>query len=84
MPKAMDGNFYGINFAGINIDKQVLDNLQDIFIKFLPDDAPGDYADRLEPPYMKAKFEKLGIDKQNPALYAMVCWMAQEYVDAGL
>ena len=53
MPKQMNGNYYGLEFSGIEIDTMTLDTLRDNFIKFLPDDAPGEQGDRLDPSYMK-------------------------------
>ena len=40
-----------------------LDTLRDNFIKFLPEDAPGDQSDRLEPAHMKDQYEKLGLNR---------------------
>ena len=54
MPKQMGGNFYGVDFSGIEIDTMTMDQLRDNFLKFLPDDAPGEQGDRLDPTYMKA------------------------------
>lgn len=54
MPKQMSGNFYGVDFSGIEIDTMTMDQLRDNFLKFLPDDAPGEQGDRLDPTYMKA------------------------------
>ena len=59
----------------IEIDQMTLDELRDNFIKFLPEDAPGKLGDRLEPEYMKKQYEKLGLNRQNPSMYAMVCWL---------
>ena len=56
-----------------------LDELRDNFIKFLPEDAPGKLGDRLEPEYMKKQYEKLGLNRQNPSMYAMVCWLTDVY-----
>lgn len=56
-----------------------LDELRDNFIKFLPDDAPGKLGDRLVPDYMKKQYEKLGLNRQNPSMYKMVCWLTEVY-----
>ena len=79
MPKQMNGNYYGLEFSGIEIDTMTLDTLRDNFIKFLPEDAPGEQSDRLEPSYMKMQYEKLGLNRQNPSMYNMICWMTESY-----
>lgn len=48
-------------------------------MKFLPDDAPGEQGDRLDPKFMKAQYEKLGLNRQNPSMYSMVNWMTRNY-----
>ena len=79
IPKQMNGNYYGLEFSGIEIDTMTLDTLRDNFIKFLPEDAPGDQGDRLEPAFMKQQYEKLGLNRQNPSMYSMIQWMTEEY-----
>lgn len=81
MPKQMNGNFYGIDFSGIDIDMMTMDQLRDNFLKFLPDDTPGEQGDRMDPSYMKAQYEKLGLNRQNPSMYSMVCWMTKNYLE---
>lgn len=63
----------------IEIDQMTLDELRDNFIKFLPEDAPGKLGDRLVPDYMKRQYEKLGLNRQNPSMYKMVCWLTEIY-----
>ena len=63
MPKSMGGTFYGMEFAGIDIDTMTLDTIKENFRKFLPSDAPGEQGDRLEPGYMKMQYEKLGLNR---------------------
>ena len=46
-----------------------------MFIKFLPPDAPGEESDRLDPSFMKRKYEDSGLDVEVPSLYAMITWM---------
>ena len=71
----MDGVFYGIKFGGIFIEDDVLEQLHEIFIKFLPPDALGEACDRLDPSFMKRKYEDSGLDQEVPSLYAMITWM---------
>ena len=82
MPKQMNGNYYGLEFSGIEIDTMTLDTLRDNFIKFLPDDAPGEQGDRLDPQYMQLQYEKLGLNRQNPSMYSMICWMTKNYTES--
>ena len=63
MPKQMNGNFYGLEFSGVEIDAPTMDSLRENFRKFLPTDAPGEQGDRLEPGYMKMQYEKLGLNR---------------------
>ena len=28
---------------------------------------------------MKDSYEKLGLDKENPGMYKMICWMTDEF-----
>ena len=67
--------------SGIDIDQMTLDELRDNFIKLLPEDAPGKLGDRLDPEYMKRQYEKLGLNRQNPSMYQMVCWLTNIYND---
>ena len=62
MPK-VPYNYNGLEAAGIEIEQMTLDTLRDNFIKFLPEDAPGDQGDRLEPAHMKDQYEKLGLNR---------------------
>ena len=88
MPKMMDGNFYGHKFSCVDIDEVTYEQLKDLFIKFVPCDGPiikmsnqhqdvalEETEERLDPAYMKAEFEKLGLDKDFPSIYCMVNWM---------
>ena len=50
---SMDGNFYGIQFSQVNIDDLTLRELKTSFMKYLPADAPGKKADKLDPRVMK-------------------------------
>ena len=79
MPKQVNGNYYALEYSGIEIDTMTLDSLRDNFIKFMPEDAPGEQGDRLEPAYMKMQYEKLGLNRQNPSMYSMICWMTEAY-----
>ena len=72
-------NYNGLEQSGIEIEQMTLDTLRDNFIKFLPEDAPGDQGDRLEPSHMKDQYEKLGLNRQNPSMYEMIKWMTDEY-----
>ena len=45
----MDGQFYGIQFSGVELEQPILDELKDNFIKFLPEDAPGELGNLLDP-----------------------------------
>ena len=78
----MDGQFFGIQFSGVELEQTTLDTLKDNFIKFLPEDAPGELGNLLEPEYMKKQYEKLGLDKENPSMYNMVCWMTEQYKES--
>ena len=33
----------------------------------------------LDPAYMQKQYEDLGLDKENPAIYRMICWMSEEF-----
>ena len=74
----MEGEFYGSQFSVVDLDKETLEQLKDTFFKLLPDDAPGDNGDKMRPLYMQNYFEKSGLDKENPSMYAMICWMTRE------
>ena len=73
-PDEMDGNFFGINFAGVLIDDGTLDALRDSFGKMIQN-ADGSNPDMLEPMVLKATWEKLGIQEEMPSLYDMICWV---------
>ena len=62
----------------------IREQLEDLFQKSLPVGSPGELADRLVPRYMKQTFESMGLNKENPAMYAMVCWMDEEHEREGL
>ena len=78
MPDMMDGEFYGPQFSVAELDQETYHQLEDFFNKLLPDDAPGDHGEKMRPSYMKNYFEKSGFDKENPSMYAMICWMTKE------
>ena len=82
-PRKMDGIYYGLEFDGIHIDDSTLELLQETFTKFLPPDAPGDACDRLDPGFMKKKYEDSGLDEEVPSMYAMIKWMNEEYINNG-
>ena len=71
-------------FTGIDIDPMVLNDLKYSFISFLPEDCPHEQAGLLDPTAMKAAYERLGLDVENPSMYGMVCWMAQVNKEAGV
>ena len=95
MPKMMDGNFYGHKFSCVDIDDETYETLKDLFIKFVPCDAPliemdnknleerEETEERLDPSYMQKEFEKIGLDKDYPSMYYMVKWMAHEHSHSG-
>ena len=72
-----------MEFDGIEVDEATLDLLRENFYKFLPPDAPGDACDRLDPGFMKKKYEDCGLDQEVPAMYAMISWMNEEYINNG-
>lgn len=75
MPEPMDGNFYGTQFSDLEIDPETLADLHENFMKFLPTDQFGNRSKRLDPNAMKKDYEKMGLDKTMPSMYAMVRWM---------
>ena len=77
--KEFESSFYSHNVSGLNIEQTVLDDLKESFYKFLPEDTPGDLGDNLDPKYMKTQYESLGLDKENPSMYNMICWITKEY-----
>ena len=54
---------FKMEFSGIDIPKETMDALQDLFIKLLPHDSPGEQHENLDPLFMKQQFEKLEMDK---------------------
>lgn len=57
--------------------------LRENFYKFLPPDSPGDGANRLDPGFMKIKYEHSGLDEEVPSMYNMIIWMNEEYINNG-
>ena len=67
----------------LEIDSQTMEFLRDSFWKFLPRDPNQDQnnihqqEDLLDPAYMKAMYERIGLDKEYPSMFAMVSWMVE-------
>ena len=53
-----------------------MDFLKDAFIKFLPENAPPEKQDKLDPLWMKLIMERIGMDLSDPSMYQMACWMS--------
>ena len=69
MPNEIDFTF-DAKFSGINITDDDMRQIKEAFQKFNLE------PDTLRPPVLRDAFKKFGMDKQNPALYSMMCWIS--------
>ena len=56
MPKTMDGRFFGLKYSAIQITEEDTERMKESFVKFLPENAPGDNHDLLDPKYLREKY----------------------------
>ena len=70
---------FRMEFSDVKINDETVSALKDLFVKLLPHDSPGEFHENLDPLFMRAQFEKLGMDKDNPSIYNMICWMDNAY-----
>ena len=83
MTKVVDHRFKGHQHSAIAFDDETVEHLRTCFVKFLPQDRNKIQAEKLNPTFMQYQFEKNGMDKSDPSMYAMVCWMTEVNKDKG-
>ena len=104
MPKKLDLKFTGLNngldYSGMDIDKETYDFLRELFRKFLPD-SNHPYSTtyenlmnnttpiegiqyRMRPDYIKFMYELIGLDKEYPSMYNMVIWLTEAAEESGI
>ena len=69
MPNQVDFTF-DVKFSGIEIDKQTLAELHDLFDKFQSDNSV-----ILKPSHMKKEYEKHKLYEHSPSMYSMISWI---------
>ena len=71
MPNEVDFTF-NYRFSGIDIDKSVIDELNDAFCKFGNEDET-----KMNPDFMKKEFKKNGLDLEYPSIYSCINWICE-------
>ena len=69
MPNQVEFTFDWQN-SGLDLNEETLEVLKDCFDKFQSDNLQV-----FEPKEMKLKFKLHGMDKSDPAMYSMMCWI---------